>query len=99
MSMEVIPGSGRDGGEPLSPVAVDGFCGEGEDAWLCRVMAEADEDEGWIPEEQAEAALAGLVPAAGPGGFTQGGPADAMAPGPELAALAAGRAIRACWPG
>jgi len=95
MSMEVIPGSGRDGGEPLSPVAVDGFCGEGEDAWLCRVMAEADEDEGWIPEEQAEAALAGLVPAAGPGGFTQGGPADAMAPGPELAALAAG----ACDPG
>ena len=60
MSMEVIPGSGRDGEEPSSPVPGDGFCGEGEDAWLRRVMAEADDDEAWIPEERVEAALAGL---------------------------------------
>jgi hypothetical protein len=85
MSMEVIPTEGG----ASSPVPGDGFCGEGEDAWLRRVMAEADDDEGWIPEEQAGAALAGLAPAGSPGGFAQGGPADLMAPGPELAALAA----------
>ena len=95
MSMEVIPGSGRDGGEPSSPVPADGFYGEGEDAWLRRVMAEADADEEWIPEEQVDAALSGLAPAGSPGGFAQGGPADVMAPGPELAALAAA----ACDPG
>ena len=95
MSMEVIPGSGRDGGEPSSPVPADGFYGEGEDAWLRRVMAEADADEEWIPEEQVDAALSGLAPAGSPGGFAQGSPADVMAPGPELAALAAA----ACDPG
>jgi hypothetical protein len=93
MSMEVIPGGGRDGGEPSWPAPVDGFCGEGEDAWLRRVMAEADDDESWIAEEQVDAVLAGLAPAgspgAGPGGFAQGGPPDVLAPGPELAALAA----------
>ena len=89
MSMEVVSGSGRDGGEPSSPAPADGFYGEGEDAWLRRVMAEADADEEWIPEEQVDAALSGLAPAGSPGGFAQGGPADVMAPGPELAALAA----------
>jgi hypothetical protein len=95
MSTEVIPGSGRDGGEPSRPVPGDGFCGEGEEAWLRRVMAEADADEEWVAEERAEAALAGLAPAGSPGGFAQGGAAEVMAPGPELAALAAG----ACDPG
>jgi hypothetical protein len=61
----------------------DGLCEEGEDAWLRRVMAEADADEGWIPEEQVDEALSGLVPAGSPGGFAQGGPADLMAPGPS----------------
>ena len=93
--MEVVSGSGRDGGEPSVPVPADGFCGEGEDAWLRRVIAEADADEAWIPGEQVDAALAGPRPAGSPGGFAQGGPADVMAPGPELAALAAA----ACDPG
>jgi Domain of unknown function (DUF222) len=95
MPMEVFPGSGRGGGEPSGLASGDGFYGEGEAAWLRRVMAEADDDEGWIPEERAEAALAGLEPAADLGGFAQDGPADLMAPGPELAALAAA----ACDPG
>jgi hypothetical protein len=51
-------------------------------------MAEVDDDEAWIAEEQVGAALAGLAPAAGLGGFAQGGPAGLLAPGPELAMLA-----------
>jgi hypothetical protein len=94
MSTEAIPGDGRDDEELSVPACVDGLSGESEDAWLRRMMAEADADEEWIFEEQVEAALSGLggaVRAGGDlGGLAQGGVIDAMAPGPELAALAAG---------
>jgi hypothetical protein len=96
MSTEAIPGGGQDGQEPFSPAGADGLFGEDEEAWLRRMMAGADADEAWIPEEQAEAALAVLPadggrPAGGdPGGLAQGGVIDAMAPGPELAAIATG---------
>jgi hypothetical protein len=82
MSMEAIAGSGRDGQEPFGLASVDGFFGEGEDAWLRRVMAEADADEAWIAEEFVEAAIAGLpAPGAsrpGPAGLAQGGPAPSV---------------------
>jgi Domain of unknown function (DUF222) len=95
MSTEAIPGSGHDGQEPSGPALADGFFGEDEDAWLRRVMAETDADEEWLPEEQVQAALSGLAgpvrPAGGDlGGLAEGGVTDAMAPGPELAAVAAG---------
>ncbi len=90
MSTEVIPG-GPGGEEPSGPARADDFCGEGEDAWLRRVMAETDAEEAWIPEECVEAALSGLGIAAGRdlGGFARGGPLDVMGPGPELATFAA----------
>jgi hypothetical protein len=94
MSTEAIPGGGQDGCEPSGPASADGFSGEDEDAWLRRVMAEADADEEWIAGEQVEAALSGLggAPQTGGdlGGLAQGGAVGAMAPGPALAALAAG---------
>src|SRR5215475_3142424 len=94
MSMEAIPG-GWDGGEPSVPAAGDGFSWEGEDAWAARLMAETDADELWADAEGVEAALAVLAGGAGParadlGGLAQGGLIDAMAPGPGLAAVAAG---------
>lgn len=94
MCAEAIPGSGPDGQEPSAPALADGLFGADEDAWLRRMMAEADE--AWVPEEQVEAALSGLTGAVRHaadrdlGGLAQGGPIDAMAPGPELAAVAAG---------
>jgi hypothetical protein len=102
MSTEAIPGSGHDGQEPSGPALADGFPGEDEDAWLRRVMAEADADEEWVPEEQVQAALSGLggaVRAGGdPGGLAQDGVTGAMAPGPGLAALAAGACDPAVLP-
>src|SRR5215475_6990685 len=94
MSMEAIPG-GWDGGEPSVPAAGDGFSWEGEEAWAARLMAEADADELWADAEGVEAALAVLAGGAGPapadpGGLAQGGLIDLMAPGPGLAAVAAG---------
>ena len=97
MSMEAISGSGRDGRDLSVPA--DGFLCEDEDAWLRRVMAEADADEAWIPEEQVEAALSSL---AGPGragsdlsGLAQRGLLDVREPDATLAVLAAA----ACDPG
>jgi hypothetical protein len=102
MSTEAIPGSGHDGQEPSAPALADGFPGEDEDAWLRRVMAEADADEEWVPEEQVQAALSGLggaVRAGGdPGGLAQDGVTGTMAPGPGLAALAAGACDPAVLP-
>jgi hypothetical protein len=99
MSTEAIPGSGQDGEEPTVPAATDGFCGEDEDTWLRRVMAEAEDDERWMSEEQAEAALsalAGVSQTRGDlGGLAQGGPLDVREPDPGLAMLAAA----ACDPG
>src|SRR5215469_14123857 len=95
MSTEAIPGSGQDGLGPFRPAPGDGFSWEGEDAWAARLMAEADADEVWVDAECAEAALsvlAGVSSPAGhdPGGLAQSGPADVLAPGPGLAAVAAG---------
>jgi hypothetical protein len=95
MPTEAIPGGGRDGQEPPVSAPADGFFGEDEDAWLRRVMAEADADEEWISEEHAEAALSGVAGGAGQvrgdlGGLAQGGPVDMMPPDPTLAAIAAG---------
>src|SRR6516164_6064340 len=96
VSTEAIPGSGQDGPGPFRPVPGDGFWWEGEDAWAARLMAEADADEAWIDAESVQAALSvlagGAGPAAGcgPGGLAQGGLLDLMAPGPGLAAAAAG---------
>jgi hypothetical protein len=76
-------------------MSTDGFFGEDEDAWLRRLMAEADADEAWIPEEQVEAALSGLTGVVGRpadsdlGGLAQGGPIDTKNPDATLAALAA----------
>src|SRR5215475_2960704 len=94
MSAEAIPG-GWDGGEPSVPAAGDGFSWEDEDAWAARLAAQADADELWADAEGVEAALAVLAGGAGPapadpGGLAQGGLIDAMAPGPGLAAIAAG---------
>ncbi len=97
MSTEAIPGSGQDGREP--PVPGDGFLGEDEGAWLRRVMAEADDDEAWIPGEQVEAALSALTGTGQAGssldGLAQGGPLDVREPDAALAMLAAA----ACDPG
>jgi Domain of unknown function (DUF222) len=95
MSTEAILGSGRDGKEPSVSAAADGLFGESQDAWVRRMMAEADADEEWIPEEQVTAALRGLAGGgrqAGhdPGELAQGGLIDTMSPGPELSLLAAG---------
>jgi hypothetical protein len=99
MSTETIPGSGQDGKEPSVSATADGFFGEDHDAWLRRMMAEADADEEWIPEEQVTAALCGLADGSRAGrdlgGLAQGGPVDTMPPGPGLSLLAAG----ACDPG
>jgi hypothetical protein len=51
MSTEAIPG-GRDGQGSSAPAGTDGFAWEDEAAWLRRMMAEADEDEDWISEDQ-----------------------------------------------
>jgi hypothetical protein len=104
MSTEAIPGGGQDGQGTSAPVPAGGFCGEDEDAWLRRMMAEADGDEAWISEEQVEAALSVLPVGGGRSaggslsGLAQDGPADVMAPGPELAALAAGACDQAMLP-
>jgi hypothetical protein len=92
MSTQAIPGSGQD-------VPGDGFSWEDEDAWAARLMAEADADEAWAGAEAVEAALSVLAGTGGPGGhdlggLAEGGPIDLMAPGPGLAATAAG----ACEP-
>jgi hypothetical protein len=76
MSTEAIPGGGQDGQEPSMPAPADGSFGEDEDAWLRRVMAEADADEEWISEEQVGAALSGVAGGVGRargdlGGLTQ----------------------------
>ena len=94
MSTEAILG-GRDGGQPSVPAPGDGFSWEDEDAWAARLMAEAYADEAWVDAECAEAALSMLAGARSrgghdPGGLAQGGPVDTMAPGPGLAAIAAG---------
>jgi hypothetical protein len=95
MSTQAIPGSGQD-------VPGDGFSWEDEDSWAARLMAEADADEAWAGAEAVEAALSVLAGTGGPGGpgghdlggLAEGGPIDLMAPGPGLAATAAG----ACEP-
>src|SRR5215831_10223510 len=95
MSLLPIPGSEQDGGEPSVPARGDGFCWEDEDAWAARLIAETDADEAWIGEGDVQSMLAVLVPAGGParvdlGGLAQYGLIDTMAPGPGLAAVAAG---------
>ena len=95
-----IPGSGQDGQEPTEPACGDGFSWEDEDAWAARLMAETDADEIWVDAGSVEAALAVLAGGVGLGGhdlgghdlggLAQGGPVDLMAPGPGLAAVAAG---------
>src|SRR6516165_3350763 len=93
MTPAPIPGSGQDGQQPFAPG--DGLSWEGEDAWAARLMAETDAEEAWIDAESVEAALAVLAGGVGPGGYDLGGlaqcgPVDLMAPGPGLAAVAAG---------
>src|ERR1700757_885602 len=93
MTTEVIP-SGSGGGEPFTPAG--GFVVEDDEEWLRRVSAEAEDgDEEWITGEDVEAALTALASSAAGsgrdlGGFAQGGLADVLGPGPELAAVAAG---------
>jgi hypothetical protein len=96
MSMEVSPG-GSGGEEPSWPVPAGGFVAEDDGEWLRRVSAEADGDgdEEWIAGEDVEAALLALAGSAAgsgqdPRGLAQGGLIDALGPGPELAAVAAG---------